>query len=96
MLEDGMLLLAIHVLKDSKVIGKANEVKKVSALDDIEVQEAFSEEDLKQLYELARKSDIDYSVAITVFESSTIKNQIDIMENYSCNTSIFIEQKLSK
>lgn len=89
-LEDAMLLIGIHVIKDEQIIKLAKEFCKVDNLNDLEVYEAFSNEDLGTLYNHMRESMIEYSIALTVFNESHIMEQVKILNTYSCKSNIFM------
>jgi hypothetical protein len=89
MLEDAMLLIGIHVIKDDAVIKAAREFCKHDNLYDLELYDAFEKEDLNILYELVRTTKIDYSIALTIFKESHIINQFHILDHYECRANIF-------
>lgn len=89
MLDDAMLLIGIHVIKDEAVIKAAQDFCKVDNLDDLELYEAFSKEDLETLYELVRTTKIEYCIALTIFNESHIINQYNTLDHYECRANVF-------
>lgn len=89
MLDDAMLLIGVHVIKDEAVIKAAREFCKVDNLNNLELYEAFTSEDLQTLYELVRTTRIEYSIALTVFNESHIINQYKTLDHYECRANVF-------
>lgn len=89
MLDDAMLLIGVHVIKDEAVIKAANEFCKLDNLNDLELYEAFTKEDLQTLYEIVRTTRIEYSIALTLFNESHIINQYKILDYYECRANVF-------
>ncbi|MGX8797672.1 hypothetical protein ACR6HW_16670 [Fusibacter sp. JL298sf-3] len=89
MLDDAMLLIGIHVIKDETVIKVAREFCNADNLNELELYEAFTPEDLKTLYELVRTTRIEYSIALTVFNESHIINQYKVLDYYECRANVF-------
>jgi hypothetical protein len=89
MLDDAMLLIGIHVIKDKAVIKAAKEFCKSDNLNDLELHEAFTPKDLQTLYELVRTSKIEYCIALTVFNESHIINQFKTLDQYACKANVF-------
>lgn len=89
MLDDAMLLIGIHVVKDEVVIKAARNVCKFDSLNELELYEAFTSEDLTSLYDLVRASSVEYRIALTVFNVSHIFDQCRVLDLYQCRANIF-------
>lgn len=83
MLEDAMLMIAIHVLKNKKV--KKNAEKycgNITGLN-LEIFSALEKSQRHELYENCRSIKNWPKIVVSVFHGSTIKNQLDILKEYS-------------
>lgn len=90
MLEDGLLLTAIHVLRDENVVALAKKSFKKADLNRVELYEDIESEELLKLYDQCRLIKIPFKIVLTVLEGSTIMRQIGILEKYSMDVEICV------
>ena len=90
MLEDGILMTAIHVLKDKDILSSAKKSFKTADLNRVELYEDIESEELLKLYEQCRLIKLPFKVVLTVFEGSTIMKQTGILEKYSMDVEVCI------
>lgn len=92
LMDDAMLLIAMYVLEDSVVGTLAKELGKTKSTDDLDLKDGFTSQDKQVLYDLVMAISVEYTLSITVFESSLLKWQLSALEKYSCERYIFFEQ----
>jgi hypothetical protein len=92
MLEDALIMIAIHVLKNKTV--KKNAEKFCSSISGspLEIYSAFEKSQLYELYENCRSIKNWPKIVVSVFHGSTIENQLDVLKEYSLD----FEQCVSK
>ena len=88
MLEDGLLLIAIHALKHEEICNLADKYFKNKTDDRAFLYEDIKEEDRFELYEKCRGINIRYKVVITVLAGSTIMRQLPVLECYKMDAEI--------
>ena len=88
MLEDGLLMIAIHILKNKEIIKMA---KDFSSKIDSEYLALYSELNTKQrnmLYQKCRELSCFPKLIISVFRSSTIEKQLAVLEKYRMEVEV--------
>jgi hypothetical protein len=90
MLEDGILMMAIHVLRDKDVLSNAKKSFKTANLNRVELYEDIESEALIKLYEQCRSIKILFKIVLTVLEGSTIMRQVGILEKYSMDVEVCV------
>ena len=92
MLEDALLMIAIHILKDKEICELAKKYFRNKSAEWVEMYEDIDEKDRHQLYEKCRDIKIRFKIVLTALEGSSILNQIKILENYKMDMEIFTPQ----
>lgn len=88
MLEDALLMIAVHVSKNHEIIKLAKGFNDEIDGDQIELYSALHDAQRKQLY-LKCQSIPDFpKVVISVFRSSTIENQLRILKQYKMDVEV--------
>jgi hypothetical protein len=88
MLEDGLLMVAIHVMKNKEIIKIA---KDYSSKIESQLLELYSDLNNKQrdiLYQKCRELSEFPKIIISVFRSSTIEKQITVLEKYKMEVEV--------
>ena len=88
MLEDGLLMVAIHIVKNKEIIKIA---KDFSSKIDSQTLELYSDLNDKQrdiLYEKCRELSVFPKLIISVFRSSTIEKQLAVLEKYKMEVEV--------
>ena len=88
MLEDGLLLIAIHVLKHEEICNLANKYFNNKTDDRAFLYEDIKEKDRFELYEKCGEIDNIYKAVLTVLEGSTIMRQLPVLENYKIDVEV--------
>ncbi|OMD93531.1 hypothetical protein [Paenibacillus odorifer] len=89
MLEDGILLIGLHVLQDKTLIRMAEEYflqpyKEVTFLH----EGTISREHLHELHKYSRHLFTEEKLILTVFENSTLFKQLKVLQNYSLQVEV--------
>jgi hypothetical protein len=82
MLEDGLLMIALFVVKDSELLKLATEFIKDANNDFIELYQDVKLENLHKLYKETKKIKNHHKKIISVFEGSSITNQLSILKDF--------------
>lgn len=82
MLEDALVMIGLYVLKDKELIALANQYFQDPNQDFIELYDDIKPEDLQKLYERARTIESSHKVILSVFQGSSILNQLSVLKNY--------------
>ena len=88
MLEDALLMVAIHVMKNKEIIKIA---KDYSSKIESQLLELYSDLNNKQrdiLYQKCRELSEFPKIIISVFRSSTIEGQITVLEKYKMEVEV--------
>ena len=88
MLEDGLLMLAIFVLKNSEIIDLSNEYFHNKKVTRAELYEDITEEHRQSLYLKCRSIEWNYKLIISVYDQAYIRSQLTILEYYSMELEI--------
>jgi hypothetical protein len=88
MLEDALLMVAIHVLKDKEITELAGNYFKNKRPNWVELGQDINKQDLSKLYKKCRDIDNRYKIVLTVLESSTIQGQLKVLENYKMDIEV--------
>ncbi len=88
MLEDALLMIAIHICKDNEVIDLARNFCNKIELHYLELYSNFKEFQLKKLYEKCRRIKNYPKIIISIFRGSTIERQISVLENYEMDVEV--------
>ncbi|MCA1031177.1 hypothetical protein LCL95_09095 [Bacillus timonensis] len=82
MLEDALVMIGLYVLKDEKLLAIANAHFKNPNSDFIELYRDIDSESLQELYKQARSIESKHKIMVTVYQGSTILNQLSVLEKY--------------
>ena len=88
MIEDGLLMVAIHIIKNKEIIKIA---KDFSSKIDSQTLELYSDLNDKQrdiLYEKCRELSVFPKLIISIFRSSTIEKQLAVLEKYKMEVEV--------
>jgi hypothetical protein len=88
MLEDALLMIAIHVCKDREILEYAKSFNAKFQKDWLEVYADFKETQRKHLYEKCRAITDFPKVIISVFEGSTLEKQLPVLNQYKMNVEV--------
>lgn len=90
MLEDALLMIAIHVIEDPQIIDFA---KKIYANIDekrLEMYDHLSYTQRDQLYQKCRHIENWPKIVVTVTRGSTIRDQLPVLKNYSIESELCV------
>ena len=88
MLEDALLMIAIHVCKNRDLITYAKGFSDRIQTDRIEMYTEFEESQRKQLYQRCKAITDFPKVIVSVFKGSTIEKQLPLMEHYKMDVEV--------
>ena len=82
MLEDALLMIAIHALKEVEIIELAENCFRNKEKDRAYLYDDINQEDLKKLHARCRSIERQCKIVVTVLDGSTIHRQLKVLENY--------------
>jgi hypothetical protein len=89
MLEDALLMIGIYIFNDENLVQMANEfIQKPADRIAIELYNDISPGQLQLMYERSRQIDTGKKLMISVYEGSTIRNQLSTLENYKIDVEV--------
>lgn len=88
MLEDALLMIALHVLRDEDIIRLAERYLPNQGGGRVELYENVNKTHLKELHERNRNIQTDYKLVVTAFKDSTILRQLAVLENYRMDLEV--------
>lgn len=89
MLEDALLMIGVYVLKDKELVDMANRyIKKKSNRKAIGLYDDVAKDDLLRMYERARQIESGHKIIINVFEGSSIRRQLKVLEEYEFDLEV--------
>lgn len=88
MLEDALLMLAIHVIKDPEVLGLANSLSGDIHSNRLELYSALEDSQRKDLYDKCRDIAGFPKLIVTAFKSSSIESQLPVLEKYNMDVEV--------
>ena len=88
MLEDGLLMIAIHVLKNQEIIEMANDYSVKIESKRLELYSDLDEEQRNNLYQNCREFSEFPKLIISVFRSSSIERQLAVLEKYKMDVEV--------
>ncbi len=89
-LEDALLMIAIHVCKDSNIINLAKSFCKKITSKRVEVKSDLKEAHRKQLYQQCRALSNFPKIIVSVFEDSTIRGQLSVLKHYQMEVEVCV------
>lgn len=81
-LEDGLLMVALHVLKDGEITNLAEKYFGNKGVDRAELYKDVSEAQLAELHGKTRAVQGDCKVVITTFRDSVLEQQLTVLKHY--------------
>ena len=88
MLEDGLLMAAIHVLKNQEILEMAKDYTIKIESERLEIYSDLDEEQRNKLYKKCREFSEFPKLIISVFRSSSIERQLAILEKYKMDVEV--------
>lgn len=88
MLEDALLMIAIHIGKDQEIITMASDFCGKAIPERIEMYKDFSDSQRSLLYQRCRQVSSFPKIILTVFMGSTIEKQLSVLEHYKMDTEV--------
>ena len=88
MLEDALLMIAIHICRNREVIQHAKSFNAKIQTDRIEVYADLEESQRKLLYQACRSMSDFPKIIISVFRGSTIEKQLSLFEKYRMDVEV--------
>ena len=93
MLEDALLMVAIYVLKDSRIVREAERRFRVPLYGSvIELYRDIEGEDRRMLYELCKRvfRDHELKLTLTIMSGSYISNQVEVLREYPVECEVCV------
>ena len=88
MLEDALLMIAMHVIQDKEITGLAEKVFRNKAPHWVALYDDIDELDRIKLYEKCREIGNRFKIVITVMEESSITGQLKVIEDYKMDVEV--------
>jgi hypothetical protein len=88
MLEDALLMVAIHVLKDREMLRIAKDVNIRTDAKWVEFYSNLDENSRNRLYKRCRRIPDFPKLIISVLKGSTIENQLAVLDNYKMDIEV--------
>jgi len=92
MLEDALLMIAIHVIKHKEVCDLSKKYFVNNNKEIVKMYEDINQENLEELYRKCRCIDNSYKIVISILEGSTLQEQIKLIENYKMDIEVCTSQ----
>lgn len=93
MLEDGLVMVGIHVLQDPQMVRMAEQFG-LSRKSDLEAYQDLDADVREMLYKASRQIQTRYKVVLTVFGDSSIAEQLSVLERHSMDIEVCVPQFL--
>jgi hypothetical protein len=91
-LEDGLLMLCLYVLKDSRVEAAAAELLEAGRAEPTELYRAVSRDELAHLHALCREVDMRCKLVVTVLAGSLLAGQLPALRHYRVKAEVCVPQ----
>jgi hypothetical protein len=88
MLEDALLMVALHVWKDEKLIQMAKQFFQKDKTNHILLYEDIDAKALDLMRERTRQLDGCGKITISVFRGSTVHNQVPVLKEYQMDVEV--------
>ncbi|GAB6056915.1 hypothetical protein [Desulfonatronum parangueonense] len=89
MLEDALLMIAVHVVKDQEVVDLIKSLNNSATSDRLEMYDSFDEAQRKMLYEKCRAVALP-KLVLSVFRGSSILTQLSAIDNYMMDIEVCV------
>jgi len=87
-LEDGLLMVVLHILKDEEVLNLAENHFGNQGVDRAELYQDISKPQLRELHEKCRSVSGDFKIILTTFKDSLLKQQLPVVEKYRMDVEV--------
>lgn len=87
-LEDGLLMYSLYVLKDEELTEMAERYLKSEDNNRTELYRDISRDDLKKMHERSRNIKSNDKLVINVFEGSYISSQLELLEKFQMEVEV--------
>lgn len=91
-LEDGLLMIALYVVKSRDIMEYANRYIHSASGDKADLNEDIKLDNLEELRNKCRALNMGKKLVITVMEDSAISNQLHLLENYRFQVEVCTPQ----
>ncbi len=88
MLEDGLLMVAIHIVKNKEIIKIAKDFSGKIESQYLELYSDLNDKQRDILYQKSRELSVFPKLIISVFRSSTIEKQLAVLEKYKMEVEV--------
>ena len=88
MLEDAILMIAIHVCKNPEIIELSKQFSKSMLSDRVEMYENLEKFQREQLYQKCRELKVFPKIILSVFKDSSIESQLQILNLYKMDIEV--------
>lgn len=88
MLEDGLLMVAAHVLKNHEILEMAKDYTKKIESERLELYSDLDDAQRNNLYQKCRELSKFPKLIISVFRSSSIETQLAVLEKYDMDVEV--------
>jgi hypothetical protein len=88
MLEDGLLMVAIHIVKNKEIIKMAKDFSSKIDSQSLELSIELNNKQRDILYQKCRDLPVFPKLIVSVFRSSTIEKQLVVLENYKMEVEV--------
>jgi len=92
MLEDALVMIAIHVIKNKKIIDLAQKMFENIEVSHVEVYQNLTDTQRQQIYQECRRIEKWPKFVITVIGGSSIKRQLSVLKKYSIKAELCISK----
>lgn len=89
-LEDGLLMLALHVVKNREIVNLAERYFRNKGTDRAELYNDINGPQLIELREKTRTIQGDYKIVITTFRDSALEQQLPVLEKYKMDVEVCV------
>lgn len=93
MLEDGLVMVGVHVLKDPQIVQLAERFGLLEK-STVEVYRDLGVDTRELLYEASRQVQARYKVILTVLDGSSIAKQLPVLERHAMDIEVCVPQFL--
>ena len=88
MLEDGLLMIAVNVSKNKEILEMLKDYSIKTGSERLELYTELNDEQRDNLYQVCRGLTEFPKLIISVFRSSSIENQLGVLENYKMDVEV--------
>lgn len=90
LLEDGLLMLAIHVLANEEIISLARDIFRNPDFTALQIMKQIKPDYRQMLYDQCRKIRFHTKIVMTVMEGSKLLDQVPILERYLVDVDVCV------